>query len=112
MVFPREAGCREVVTRTFADDFAELRPDEVRRGVHLARLEQVEPGDVFYLLGKPGEVWARDNVTGGDTYMFVMPGDDRWFRAGDVGDPRARVMVLHNTRGKVPGKLAGDAGGD
>lgn len=102
------------MTRTFADDFAELRPDEVRRGVHLARLEEVEPGDVFYVLGKPAVVWFRDRPDGGyDGYTFTaLAQEDSWCTQNEVGDPRQRVMVLHNTREKVPEKLAGGAGGD
>lgn len=99
------------MTRTFADDFAELRPDEVRRGVHLARLEQVEPGDVFYVLADPSRVlWKQ--YPDAHEYPYRTLGDELFMSIEAVGDPRARVMVLHNTRGKVPEKLAGDAGGD
>ncbi len=86
--------------RTLADDFADLRVGAVRQGVHLSRLELTEPGDVFYVLGTPETVWMRSprEPRWADDHLFIEMGGDAWRKMEVVGGPRARVMVIHNTR--------------
>ncbi len=98
--------------RTLADDFADLRMDRVRSGVHLTVLSLVEPGDVFFVASDPSQVWFRDPDGGYDGYTFTSLAADSWCTQNEIGGPRTRVIVLHNTSEKMPEKLAGGAGGD
>lgn len=85
---------------TIADGLNGLRIGSVQQGVHLTTLELTEPGDVFFLLSDPGHVIGRFEVA--RDYPFLYLGDDVWRAVGRVGngDPKQRVMVLHNTRGE------------
>lgn len=88
--------------RTLTDDFLELRVGAVRQGIHLERLSETLPGDVFFLVGNPGRVYMRSvrEPRWDDDHFFIEMEGDAWRKLGHVGtgDPRQRVMVLHNTR--------------
>jgi hypothetical protein len=79
--------------------------------VMLATLDTTEPGDVFYLVSDPATVWQRVYPSAHE-YPFVQFGFDMWHAVDAVGtgDPRQRVVVVHNTKRKfcaVPAESAG-----
>jgi hypothetical protein len=71
----------------------------VQAGVHLATLALTEPGDVFYLAADPSQVWWYDPDYAQDGYAYCRTGSaDSWCTRNEVGEPAARIVVLHNTR--------------
>lgn len=88
---------------TIADGLNGLRIGSVQQGVHLTTLERTKPGDVFFVLGAPETVYMRyDGAKWSPDYPFTSMGDEVWYPISHVGDgdPRQRVLVLHNTRGE------------
>jgi hypothetical protein len=76
----------------------------VQKQVHLAVLGDLVPGDVFYLTGTPYRVWWF-NATVKD-FPFTHLGSEIWCAQDQVGEPRQRVVVLHNTRQAIREKVA------
>ena len=99
---PAGPGEEEVPARTLTDDFLELRVGRVQQSVRLERLSETLPGDVFFIIGAPDRVYLRSprEPRWDDDYFFIEMEDDCWRKIEHVGtgDPRQRVMVIHNTR--------------
>lgn len=93
------AAVRQERTVTAAQDIP-LLPTVLSR-IRLARLDDTESGDVFYLVSDPSRVWLRyDGALWADDYPFMEMGDEVWRSLGRVGTglPDQTVVVLHNTK--------------
>ena len=87
---------------------AKLVPNRQELGsrVHLEILGRVEPGDVFYLVTNPEQVWYRDEdaLDYSDPSEFCGLANETWYTMDRVGDgrPEQLTVVLHNTRNPLP----------
>lgn len=76
----------------------------LQRRIRLDTLANTLPGDVFYPVKLPWEVWMRgfDQVHS-QGYDFAQIGDEVRYRLEDIGDGSAgqTVVVLHNIRDSV-----------
>jgi hypothetical protein len=76
----------------------------VQKQVHLAVLGDLEHGDVFYLTDTPYRVWWFDAAV--KEFSFTCLGSEVWCAQDEIGDPKQRVVVLHNTRQAIREKVA------
>lgn len=78
----------------------------------LKTLGETVPGDVFYPVLRPWEVWEyrRDDADG---YRFMTVGSECDYEAAHVGTGREGqlVVVVHNTRLHLTETVAGSGGG-
>lgn len=76
----------------------------VQKQVHLAVLGDLVPGDVFYLTDVPYLVWWFSAAV--KDFPFTHLGSEIWCTQDQIGEPRQRVVVLHNTRQAIREKVA------
>jgi len=80
---------------------------EARSLVRLTVLEETEPGDVFYILGRPGLVWMRCERMAHEldeqwdkAHEFQLMGHDELVQLRHIGTGggRQRCVIIHNVR--------------
>jgi hypothetical protein len=82
---------------TLADALNGVRVADVQSRVHLATLGSAEDGDVFYVIFLPLLVYRKNLAGSFGEHEFQAMGTDQWFTREQLGSPRERIVVLHNT---------------
>lgn len=72
-----------------------------RQRVVLSVLSEVADGDVFYTVIQPGIVYRRNMAAATAEFEFQAIGTEQWYSADQLGAPRERVVIIHNTRKTV-----------